>query len=148
MVKKLKGGNYTNSNSFAANVTPSVNSSVNSINSKEVSSITKYLIVGGLILLFVIAIGLGVYFYKKHHTKSTDVPTSVPTEIPTSVPTLMGPYHPLNLLGNNDNKNNHVVAVITGQLKDFGSSYTKLEKEDKRKFKRCFKNPLNTNCSF
>lgn len=147
MVKKLKGGNYTNSNTLSANVSPSVNStSVNSVNSNGVSSTTKYIIVGCLILLLVIIIGLGVYFYKKHNAKPTYAPTFAPTTMPTIAPTNLGSYHPSKLL--DDNKNNKVVAIINGQLKDFGHSYKKLEKEEKRKFKRCFKNPLNTNCSF
>jgi len=139
MIKKTKGGNYSNSNSFATNVSPSVNStSVNSVNSKNVSPLTKYLIIGGLILLLVIAIGLGIYFYKKSEV--------TPTEMPTPAPTTRGPYHPSKLL--DDNKNNKVVAVIKGQLKDFGNNYDRLDKSEKRKFKRCFKNPLNNNCSF
>ncbi len=135
MIKKMKGGNYSNSNSFATSVN---STTVNSVNSKAVSSITKYLIIGVLILLLVIAFGLGIYFYKK--SKVT------PTEMPTPAPTTPGPYHPSKLL--DDNKNNKVVAIIKGQLKDFGNNYDRLDKSEKRKFRRCFKNPLNNNCSF
>jgi hypothetical protein len=151
MVKKIKGGDYTNSNSFAASVSPSSNSSsTNSVNSssKGSSSTTKYIMIGCLVLLLVIIIGLGIYFYKKNNTSPTNAPTLSPTFAPTTSPTSsnLGPYHPSKLLA--DNSNNQVVTIIKGQLKDFGHNYTKLEKEDKRKFKRCFKNPLNTNCSF
>jgi hypothetical protein len=91
-------------------------------------------------------IGLGIYFYKKHSTTPTEAPTFAPTPTIPSLSTNVGPYHPSKLLG--DNKNNEVVTIIKGQLKDFGNNYSRLEKEEKKKFKRCFKNPLNTNCSF
>lgn len=151
MVKKLKGGNYTNSNSLAASVSSNSNStssSSNSVNSNGGSNTNKYIIIGCLILLLIIIIGVSIYFYKKHNATPTEVPTFAPTSAPTPTPKSknLGVFHPTKLLA--DNKNNQVVAVIRGQIKDFGHDYNKLEKEEKRNFKRCFKNPLNTNCSF
>jgi hypothetical protein len=152
MIKKLKGGDFTNPNSFNTSVSSnSLSSNSNNANSKGISSTTKYLIIGGLVLLLILVIGIAIYFYKKHSTDPTEAPTTSPTTLPTSSPTTnpslnLGPYHPSKLL--DDNKNNQVVAIIKGQLKDFGNSYNRLEKDEKRKFKRCFKNPLNTNCSF
>ncbi len=153
MVKKFKGGDYTGSNTLTPSSSLNSNvSSSSSINSNKMSTSTKYLIVFGLILLLCLIIGIAYYFYKRSYAKPTESPTSFPTTSPTFTPTTSptpqptGPYHPSKLLGNN--QNNQVVTVIKGHLQDFGDNYTKLEKHEKKKFKRCFKNPLNNNCSF
>ncbi len=141
----MKGGDYANSNSFASSVSYNSSSTSNSINSKGVSSTTKYVIIGCLVLLLIIVIGVVIYFYKKSGSTPTTAPTDAPTTAPTTNPSKVGPYHPSKMI---KASNNGTVAIIKGQLKDFGNSYNRLDKDEKRKFKRCFKQPLNKNCSF